>query len=192
MELKNYYNILNISEFSSNKEIKNAAKTLFENIKKSNKKNKRYFLKNIMEAYQILYNDYSRKKYDIKLLKQKKLKKLKNYHPNAVVPSLFNITNNNVLNKFKIYDLPINTNFNELNKINNYKKNFYYQTSYTSSHYDKNGNIITEKKSFTKNNDKIYSNHLIITIDKNGKKTIKKIPIKNKDRYYLIKNKFKI
>jgi DnaJ-class molecular chaperone len=192
MELKNYYNILNISEFSSNKEIKNAAKTLFENIKKSNKKNKRYFLKNIMEAYQILYNDYSRKKYDIKLLKQKKLNIIKNYHPNAVVPSLFNITNNNVLNKFKIYDLPINTNFNELNKINNYKNNSYYHTSYTSSHYDKNGNIITEKKSFTKNNDKIYSNHLIITIDKNGKKTIKKIPIKNKDRYYLIKNKFKI
>jgi DnaJ-class molecular chaperone len=178
MLLKNYYNTLSISEKSTNEEIKNAAKILFENIKKSNNKNKKYILKNIIEAYEILYNQNKRKIYDRKLSKQKKLNKINNYYQNSLLTSF---SNNNIIDKFKIYDFPINTNINKINQSNS--KGSYYHTCYTNSYHDKNGNLITEKKLFTKNNNKIYANHTITTIDKYGNKRIKKIPIKN---YYKI------
>lgn len=185
MDFKNYYEILNISDDASTNEVKYSAKKLVEKIKNSKIDNKRKMLKDIAEAYQVLYDYHTRKKYDEKYFYYKNnSSRIKNYQNDLVVTPLFNFFNNDPfekLDKFKLFDFP-----HLENNVNNKMNNSYYHSSFTTSHYDKDGNIVTEKKSFTKSNDKEDSFHTITTIDKDGKKTIKKIPIKN--RYFLKNN----
>ena len=189
--MKNYYKILEINQNASTDDVKNAAKKKLEFYQNSNDKNKKSKMKDIAEAYQNLYDYHKRKEYDNKL-------KMQNFESKKIVPIFPSIFSNNFFNDNffsnnfneieKNFNQSIsNMNLNQNNKSDN--KNYFYSSSTSSnSYYDKNGNRVTEIKTYVNDNGKKDGKQSVTKTDKNGDSIIKDFPLnpnKNIKKYYI-------
>jgi DnaJ-class molecular chaperone len=166
--MKNYYNILNISKNASNDNIKQKTKELIKNIKSSNisSNDKKIKLKELEEAYTFLSDYHKRRSLDDYLENESNNNNFNHLiDPFSMFGSIFN-----------------NNNFTNNDIFNNSNKKTFYQSSSYSSTFNKDGNLITEEKTFINNNGDKKESHRIITKDENGNETVKEIPIKNKKK----------
>ena len=139
--MKNYYSILQIPRSSSQKDIKNKTKNLFEQIKNSNAtgQQKEELSLQVLEAYKFLSDYHKRKKLDDYLDSKYKIVDKNDSNLNNPLQELDILLSD--------FGLPIDLN-------NNKKSYFYSSSSVTSSKLDKDGNVISSTKEYINNNGK--------------------------------------
>lgn len=143
--MKNYYKVLNIQRTASTSEIKQKAKELLKEIKKSNisTEKKNQLSKEVFESFEFLNDYHKRRSLDDYLESQYKILSKDDKPFNSgiftMMPFGFDVKNfDQEIDKIK-------------NKDNSY---FFSSSSITTNEMDKDGNIVSKTKKFTNDNGK--------------------------------------
>lgn len=144
--MKNYYKVLQVKRSASSSEIKQKAKELLKEVKKSeiSTKEKNKLSKEIFDSYEFLIDYHKRKSLDDYLDSQYKILSPKEEpFKNSIfsmMPLIFDIKNDS--NNFE----------KEMKKNDN--SYFFSSSSITTNKMDKDGNIVTKTKKYSNNNGK--------------------------------------
>ena len=161
--MKNHYKILQVSRNSKTNEIKEKARLLLDQIKKSNitKEEKIKLSRNVYESYKFLCDYHNRKSLDDYLDSQYKIIDSKK---SDIRSSNFNDPFIGLISSFNVpFDLEFENEF--FNKKNNTSKNnsyYYVKSSTVKGELDKDGNMVYKTVEKTndngKKNEKEYTN----------------------------------
>lgn len=166
--MKNHYKILQVSRNSKNNEIKEKARLLLNQIKKSKitKEEKLKLSKSVYESYKFLSDYHNRKSLDDYLDSQYKIVDSKS--PN-LKSSAFNDPMIGLISSFNLpFDLDFEDEiFNQKNNNSNNNSYYYVKSSTVKGEMDKDGNMVYKTVEKTNDNGKKNEKEFTNKVDKN-------------------------